>query len=67
MFDIIFTAIYILFICLIVYQSYKIATIYPQIKAIDKKNQVKKKKRRRATTPRENLNLLSIQNKVSIY
>ena len=53
MFDIIFTAIYILFICLIVYQSYKIATIYPQIKAIDKKNQVKKKRRRATTPPRK--------------
>lgn len=42
---------YLLFICLIVYQTYKIATIYPEIKAIDKKNQIKKKKRRRATTP----------------
>ena len=42
---------YLLFICLIVFQAYKIATIYPQIKAIDKKNLQKKKKRRRATTP----------------
>lgn len=51
MFDVIFTLIYILFICLIIYQTYKIATIYPQIKSIDKKNQLKRKKRRRATTP----------------
>ena len=51
MLDTIFSFMYLLFICLIVYQTYKIATIYPQIKAIDKKNLQKKKKRRRATTP----------------
>ena len=51
MLDTIFSIMYLLFIFLIVYQTYKIATIYPQIKAIDKKNQLKKKKRRRATTP----------------
>ena len=51
MLDIIFTFIYTLFMCFIVYQTFKIATIYPKIKAIDKKNNLKRKKRRRATTP----------------
>uniref|UniRef100_A0A6C0CR66 Uncharacterized protein n=1 Tax=viral metagenome TaxID=1070528 RepID=A0A6C0CR66_9ZZZZ len=35
----------------IIYQTYRIAVIYPKIKAIDKKNNFKKKKRKRATTP----------------
>lgn len=51
MLDTIFTLIYLLLICLIVYETFKISTMYPQIKAIDKKNNIKKKKRRRATTP----------------
>lgn len=52
MLDTIFTLIYLLLICLIVYETFKISTMYPQIRAIDKKNNnIKKKKRRRATTP----------------